>query len=84
MLLDLISFFSASRCLVLFEVIRLLKLVSLLSNSVLVTKLTCFNLAAKFSDVILLNSGVVINLSLLWSEIFFSVSLTLCYSHFFD
>ena len=48
---------------VLFEVIRLLKLVSLLSKSVLVTKLSCFNLAVKFPAFNLLNSGVVIYLS---------------------
>ena len=57
------SFFSTFKYFALFEVIRLLKLFSLLSNSVLVTKLACFRLAANFSDVSFLNSGVVICLS---------------------
>ena len=48
----------------LFEVIFLLELVSLLSKLVLVTKLHCFNLDIKFSAVNLLNSDVVIYLSL--------------------
>ena len=48
---------------VLFEVICLLRLVSLLSNSVLVTKLAYFNLASKVSDVNQSNSGIVIYLS---------------------
>ena len=47
----------------LFEVIRLLKLFSLVSNAVFVTRLTCFNLAAKFLDVDLLNSGAEIYFS---------------------
>ena len=46
-----------------------LKLVSLLSKLVLVTKLACFNLAVKFAAVNLLNSGVVIYLS--WLGILF-------------
>ena len=59
-------------CFVLFELILLLKFGSLLSKSVLFTKLTillllakfaCFNLAVIFSNVNLLNSGVVIYLS---------------------
>ena len=50
-------------------------LVSLLSKSVLVTRLTCFNLAAKYCAVSLLNSGVVIYLA--WSGILFSTSLLL-------
>ena len=48
---------------ILFEVTRLLKLVSLLSKSGLVTKLVCSNLAAKLSAVNLLNLRVVIYLS---------------------
>ena len=43
--------------------------------SFLLAKFACFNLAAKFSDVNLLNSGIVIYLSLVWSVIFFSISL---------
>ena len=48
----------------LFEVIFLLELVSLLSKLVLVTKLHCFNLDIKFFAANLLNSDVVIYLSL--------------------
>ena len=40
----------------------LLKLINLLSKSVLLTKLACFNLAAKFSAVNFLSSWVVIHL----------------------
>ena len=67
--------FSTSSCFVLFQIILLLKVNSLLSKSILLTKLAiqlllakfaCFNLAAKFSDVNLLNSGIIIYL-LLWS-----------------
>ena len=57
-----------SNCFVLFEVIFLLKLISLLSKSVLVTKLACFNLVTKFSAVNLSNSWVVIYLT--WSGIY--------------
>ena len=65
--------FSTSTCFVLFELILLLKHNSLLSKSVLFTKLAisfllakfaCFNLAAKFSSVNLLNSAVVMSLLL--------------------
>ena len=45
---------------VLFEVIFLLKLVSLESKSVFVTKFACANLALKFSVVTLLNPEVAI------------------------
>ena len=45
---------------VLFETIFLLRLDSLPSKFVFVTKSACFNLAAKFPAVNLLNSGVVI------------------------
>ena len=41
----------------------------------LLAKFAFFSLAAKFSDVNLLNSGVVIYLSWLWLVIFFSISL---------
>ena len=43
--------FSAIKCFVLFEVISLLRLDSLLSKSVFVTKFACANLAAKLSSV---------------------------------
>ena len=62
------------KCFVSFEVIRFLKLVSMLSKSVLFTKSAYFNLAAGFSAVNLLNSSVVIYLDL--SETLFSTSLT--------
>ena len=48
---------------VLFDLISLLTLLSLASKSVFVTKFAAANLAAKFSAVKLLNSGVVIYLS---------------------
>ena len=41
----------------------LLRLISLLSKSVIVTKLACANLAAKFPAVSLLNSEAVMYLS---------------------
>ena len=41
----------------------------------MLAKFGSFNLEAKFSDVNLLISGVVIYLSWLWSAIFFSISL---------
>ena len=47
----LLNFFCTSKYLVLFDVIFLLKLVSLLSKSVLLTKLAYFNLAIKFPTV---------------------------------
>ena len=71
----LFSFFWTFKCCVLFEVIRLLKLVSLLSKSVLFTKSACFNLDAKLSAVNLWNSWVVIYLEL--SGILFSTWLVL-------
>ena len=49
----------------------------LASKSVLDTKFAYANLATKISAVNLLNSGVVINLSQLWSVSFFSISLIL-------
>ena len=49
-------------CLLLFELVFLLRLVSLVSKSVFVEKLACANLAEKISAVNLLNSGVVIYL----------------------
>ena len=64
--------FSTSKCFALFELILLLKLNSLLSKSVLsiqlaisllFAKFACTNLAAIFSAVNLINSGVVIYLS---------------------
>ena len=64
-----------SGSLVLFEVVILVKLISLLSAyvffkksvipgiSISLPKFSCFNIAAKFSDVNPLNSWVVIHLS---------------------
>ena len=69
---SLFNSFSASICFALFELIILLKLNSLLSKSILFTKLAisvllakfpCFNLASKLSIVNLLNSEIVIYLS---------------------
>ena len=64
--------FSTSKCFDLYEVTLLLRFLSLLSKSVLytklaislfVTKFACANLAAKFSTANLLNFGVAIYLS---------------------
>ena len=55
--------FPTSKCSVLFESIFLLRLISLVSKSVFVTKFARDNLASKTSDVNLLNSGVVTYLS---------------------
>ena len=63
MFLVLFNSFSTSTCFVLFEVFFLFKLFSLSSKSVFVIKFACANLAAKFSVVSLLNSGVVRYLS---------------------
>ena len=52
--------FSTSTCFVLFEVIFSLRLDSLASKSVFVTKLACANLALKTSAAKVLNSGGVI------------------------
>ena len=57
----------------LFWLILLLKLVTILPKSVLLTYLTCFHLAVKFSAVNLLNSWVIIYLA--WSGISFWTSL---------
>ena len=57
------SSFSTITWIVLFELIFLLRLISLSSKSVFVIKFACANLAAKLSTVNLLNSGVVIYLS---------------------
>ena len=53
----------------------LLSVDSLASKSVFVTKFACSNLALKTSAAKVLNSGVVIYLSWLWSVRFFSVSV---------
>ena len=53
----------------------LLRLDSLASKSVFVIKFACANLALKTSAAKVLNSGVVIYLSWLWSVSFFSSSL---------
>ena len=62
---------------VLFETIFLLILDSLLSKSVFVTKFACTSLALNTSAANLLNSGVVIYSSCLWSVGFFSISVIL-------
>ena len=51
-----------------------MKLISLVSKSVFVTKFDCANLAAKFSTVNFLNFEVVINLSWSWSVTLFRMS----------
>ena len=72
--------FSASNYVDLFEVYLLFKFFSLSSKSVfymklailfLVAKFGCANIAAKFYDMNLLHSGVVVYLSWSWSVIFF-------------
>ena len=60
LLLDYLVSFKLLNVILLFEKIHLLKVVNLLSKSVLLTKSACFNLAAKFCAVNLLNLGVVI------------------------
>ena len=74
--------FSVSKCFVLSQVIFLLRLDSFASKSVFVIKFACTNLAAKFSAVSLLNSGVVIYLSWLSSLSFFPAHKYLCHSLF--
>ena len=60
---NLFNSFSTSTWFVLFEVIFLLRLDSLASNSVLVINFACANLALKTSAANLLNSEVSIYLS---------------------
>ena len=55
--------FSISTCFVLFELIFLLRLISLVSKSGFVIKFACANLVAKIYAVNLLNSGAVLYLS---------------------
>ena len=59
----------------LFAVMFLLKLDSLASKSVFAIKFACANLALKTSATKVLNSGVVIYLSWLWSVSSFSISV---------
>ena len=73
--LNQMSVIFLSICFVLFELIFLLRFIGFLSKSDFVTKFACGNLDAKFSTVTLLNSGVVMYLSWLWSVIFFLISL---------
>ena len=61
--LSFLNLFSTSKCFDLFAVIFLLRLDSLASKSVFVTKFACANLALKTSAAKVLNSGVVIYLS---------------------
>ena len=62
---------------ILFIVILLLKLDTQLSKSVFVTKFACTNLTLKTSAAKVINSGVVIYLSWLWSVSLFSILVTL-------
>ena len=66
-----------SKCFVLFDVIYLLRLDNLESNSVFVIKFACAILALKTSAVNLLNSEVSIYLSWLWLLSLFSIYVTL-------
>ena len=66
---------STSKCFVLFELFFWLRLFNLVSKYVFVTKFACANPASKNSPESLLNSGVVIYLSWLWSVSLFSISL---------
>ena len=63
MLVVFLNSFSTSTCFVLFELIFLLRLISLLSKFVFVTKFAGARLEAKLFAVKLLNSEVVIYLS---------------------
>ena len=67
--------FSTSTSFDLFAVIFILRLDSLASKSVFVTKFASANLALKTSAAKVLNSGVVIYLLWLWSVSFFSISV---------
>ena len=69
--------FSIDSFFVLIAAILLLRLGTLLSKSVFATKFARFNLALKASAAKVLNSGVVIYLSWLWSVSFFSISVIL-------
>ena len=60
---NLFNSFPTTKCFALFEVMFLLRLDSLESNSVFVIKFACAILTLKTSAVNLLNSGVVIYLS---------------------
>ena len=70
-----LNWFLTSKCFVLFELTFLLRLVSLVSKSVFAIRFTCTDLAAKISAVNVLNYGVVIYLSWLWSVRIFSILL---------
>ena len=59
-----------------FEVIFLLRINSLASNSEFVIKFVCANLVLKTSGAKVLNSGVVIYLSWLRSVSFFSIPVS--------
>ena len=67
------NLFSASKWLALFEVIFLIRLDSLASKSVVVTKVACVNLGLKTSAA--KASGVVIHLSWFRSVNLFSISV---------
>ena len=63
MFLVFFNSFSIGKCLVLFEMIFLLRLVSLVTISVFVAKVSCASLAAKLFVIKLLNSDEVMHLS---------------------
>ena len=63
MFLAFFNSFSTSKCFDLLDVIFLLRLDSLASNSIFVIKVACANLELKIQAAKLLNSGVVIYLS---------------------
>ena len=65
-----------SKCFDLFAVIFLLRLDNLASKSAFVIKFVFANLPLKTSAAKVLNSGVIIYLSLLGSVSFFSISVT--------
>ena len=74
---DSFNLFSIGSFFALFIAILLSRLDTALSKSVFVTKTGCANLALKTSASKVLNSGVGIYLSWLWSLSLFSVSVTL-------
>ena len=63
MLLVLLIHFQQVNVFFLFELIFLLRLMSLVSKSLFITKFACANLAANFFTVKLVHSEVVIHLS---------------------
>ena len=72
---NLFNTFLTSKSFVLFGVPFLLRLDNLTSKSVFVMKLACASLVLKISATKVLNSGVIIYLSWLWSVRFFPISV---------